>query len=65
VHDVGQACPLALQDGREVEKRLADPVPNRGTDDLGAGVAAVLPADMDRAWLDVRGLEYIELATSG
>src|SRR5262245_49972970 len=48
VHDVGQACPLALQDGREVTERLAGLLPDRGTDDLAVRVDAVLPAYVDR-----------------
>jgi len=52
VHDVRQARPLALQDGREVAERLPGLLLDRGTDDLPVGVDAVLPADVDRLrWL--------------
>src|SRR5262245_31589262 len=48
VHDVGQAGPLALQDGREVAERLAGLLPDRGTDDLAVRADAVLPSYVDR-----------------
>src|SRR6266513_3002060 len=48
VHDVGQARPLALQDGRDVVERLLGLLPHRGADDLAVGIDAVLPADVDR-----------------
>jgi hypothetical protein len=34
VHDVGQACPFALEDGGEVSERLAGLLPDGGADDL-------------------------------
>jgi hypothetical protein len=52
VHDVGQACPFAFEDGGEVAERLAGLLPDGGADDLAVGVDTVLPADVDR----LRGL---------
>ena len=58
VHDVGQACTLTLQDGRQVAERLPRMLPNRWTDDLATRVDAVLPADVDgpRRMFDLDGL---------
>jgi hypothetical protein len=41
VHDVRQARPLAVEDGREVAERLEGLLPDRGTDDLAVGVDAM------------------------
>jgi hypothetical protein len=43
VHDVRQARPLALEDGREVSDRLAGLFPERGTDDLAVALTPFCP----------------------